>query len=124
MDHKINMNTDDAEVKLDIQSPGTWEIISLSILAIGFIGMVLVICAGGKIDINFLKTGVKVESNGLLKAISNFLDKKQNRKIKKNIINQLADLEVESPEETLELLNRVDSINTKNNDESGETTNA
>lgn len=85
-DLEIPINQGDYSVKLSLQSPGTIVLISLltgmSALAIVAI---IVSLAGGESSNEFDQEGklkFKFKTSGLLKSLSDFLDRKQERKIR------------------------------------------
>ena len=94
----ILLNTDSLKIKTTLQSPGTILLFSVSYELIFIIGLIIYLIKGGKLVIN-KKEGFKMESESILKSISEFLDRRCDRKTQESIRKKLDKLKINSPED-------------------------
>lgn len=113
--NNYNASSDDIEIKTNLESPGTVEFISNSVLALTIIGLIIVLLNGGNFELNLRITAVKVNSPGLIKKISEFLNDKQNRKTKDAITEHLKKLQIQNPEDVAKILNQLQDKNEPEN---------
>lgn len=104
-----NVDTNDVEIKLNVQSPGPIEFIS-NVWTITAIGVLLVFIVGGKFTFKKTKesTDISAESEGLIeKLLKVYQNVKQNKELnhmtEKQTKETIEKLEVELPEELKKL---------------------
>lgn len=106
----LDYNSDNFNVKLDVQSPGFIEISGLSIGGIVILGIILVAIAGGGFDLNYkedLKVGIKTD--GIIEKVRRFLTTKSNIKTKKELLEKhMKDLKIKDPQELIDILKELD----------------
>lgn len=105
VDQELPYSSESVDVKLNLRSPGIIEL-SGSVVTIIVLGIILVGLAGGKADFKLIGQKVNFESPGILKAVSDFLDKKQRRKVISKIMSEL---EVKNPEELVKIIGKIEN---------------
>lgn len=105
----LDVSSDDLEVKVNVNSPGTIDLKSRIKKTTLLAGFVLLVCGGGYVasDGSSLKTeGIK----SLLEAISNFRDREQDRDLKVQIFNKYKDsMKIKTPDDMIKLMKQVDN---------------
>lgn len=110
---KIDINKKDITFKFNVESPGTIEFITYSVVGIVALATLIVALVGADFESSFKIFGqYKFKSDGLIKKVSNFLDKKVDRKIKENLSSKLAEMEI-NPEELANILKHVNGNSDK-----------
>lgn len=107
---KTDIESDNFNVKMNVQSPGFIEISGISINGIIILGVILVGIAGGGFKFNFgdkMKGGIKTD--GLIEKIRRFVLTKSNVQAKRKLLEKhLNNLEIKDPEELIEILKELD----------------
>lgn len=101
-EEKINIKAEDVvKIKACVQSPG--DIIMFakdnSGLVMFVIGALILLINGGGLKISSI--GVDLSTTGLLKSVSEFLDRRRDRKLQKTVEKKLKNLDVDNPEDLL-----------------------
>jgi hypothetical protein len=105
----LEIDTDEFDVRLNVQSPGTVEFITYSIAGIVVMAVIMTYLIGADFSFKSRATGeIKIKTDGFLKSLSAFLDKKVERKMKDELVNKLKNLNVE-PTEIVKLLNQANN---------------
>lgn len=100
------ISSNDFEVKINLNSPGKIDLKSSIKKSTLFAGIVLAIVGGGYTSSN----GSSLKTEGLIKAISDFLDKQDNRNMKKEVFNQYKDsLNIKNPDDMIKILKQFDT---------------
>ncbi len=109
-EENLEYNSDDFNVKLDVQSPGFIEISGLAIGGIVLLGIILIAVAGGGFDIKYkddLTVGLK--SDGIIEKVRRFLKTKNNIRTKKELLEKhMKDLNIKDPKELIDILKQLD----------------
>lgn len=109
-DQNLEYNSDDFNVKLDVQSPGFIEISGLAIGGIVLLGIIIVAIAGGGFNLKYkddLTVGVKTD--GIIEKVSAFLKTKSNIQTKKALLEKhMKDLDIKDPQDLINLLKQLD----------------
>jgi len=109
-EEELELNSDNFEVKLAMQSPGFIELAGTDISGIIILGIIIVAVAGGGFK---LKVGDKVKvslkSDGIIEKIRKFLNTKNNIKTKKELLEEhIKNLQIEDPQELIDILKKLD----------------
>lgn len=106
----LDYNSDNFNVKLDVQSPGFIEISGLAIGGIVILGIIMVSIAGGGFDFNYkkdLKVGIKTD--GIIEKVRKFLKTKSNIRTKQDLLEKhMKGLKIKDPQELIEILKELD----------------
>lgn len=105
-EEKIVINKKDINLKINVQSPGTIEFITYSIIGIIVLATLVTALIGAEYESNSRPFRFKFKSDGLIKKVSDFLDKKKNREFKENLTTKLKGMDIK-PEELIEILNSI-----------------
>ncbi|MFK7002190.1 hypothetical protein V3Q90_15805 [Flavobacterium oreochromis] len=112
-DEQIEINKKDIDLKINVQSPGTIEFITYSVIGIVVLATLVTALIGAEYESNSRPFRFKFKSDGLIKKVSDFLDKKKDREFKENLTKKLKEMDIK-PEELVDLLK---SINGNSNQE-------
>jgi hypothetical protein len=108
----IDETTDNIDTKIVLSSPGYVEFLGVAGKAIAIMCLLILFINGGGFKIRIKDNfSLDLSTNGILRRINEFLNSKQDRKIKERLSEKLASLEIEKSDDIVELLN---SINLKN----------
>ena len=109
-DENLGYDSDNFNVKLDVQSPGFIEISGLAIGGIIVLGIILISIAGGGFNMNYkkdLKVGFK--SDGIIEKVRKYLKTKNNIQRKKELLEKhMKDLNIKNPDELIKILKELD----------------
>lgn len=111
----VDLDTNDIETKVNLESPGTIEFISENIQSIFIIGFLIVSLIGG----NFAISKFSFKSKGLVQSIIDFWNQSKDIKIKEQLVQQLKSLQIQSPDDIVKILNALNQ-NKQNNDSSND----
>lgn len=104
-ENQLPFNTSDINIKISVQSPGD---ILLSIVnnpqALFILGFLILLINGGGFKIE--KLGVDLSTPGLLKSISEFLDRRTDRKTKEKIAKKLENMDIKNPNDIIKLIDK------------------
>lgn len=108
----LNLNgisSDDFEIKINLNSPGKIDFKSSIKETTLFAGIVLITVGGGYTS----RDGSSIKTEGvkpLIEAISDFLDKQENRNMKREIFNQYKDsLDIKNPDDMIKIMKQFDT---------------
>ena len=100
------------DLKIHVQSPGTIEFITYAVIGIVVLSVIVVAIIGAEYEFNTRPIRFKLKSDGLIKKVSEFLDSKQNRLLKSELIKKVKDMDIK-PEEIAKILEQVSNDNSK-----------
>ncbi|HYE55465.1 MAG TPA: hypothetical protein VD996_11490 [Chitinophagaceae bacterium] len=109
-DHNIAIDRREFQVKINVQSPGTVEFISYSVIGIVILSTFVAAIVGAEFETNTRIFKHKFKSEGLLKQITNFLNNKSDRKFKEELRNKLMEMDV-NPDEIVKILEQFNKNN-------------
>ena len=100
----LSISSGDFELEININSPGKLDLKSRIKKTTYVLGLIMFLCGGGYED----KEGHKFKTDGvqvLIKSISEFLDKREERELKEKAFNKYIDsLHIKNPEEFNKLM--------------------
>ena len=105
-EEKILINKKDINLKINVQSPGTIEFITYSIIGIIVLATLVTALIGAEYESNSRPFRFKFKSDGVIKKVSDFLDKKIDREFKEILTAKLKGMDIK-PEELIEILNSI-----------------
>ncbi len=82
-------------IKIQMESPGACRLISKSVVALLVVGLIVVGISGGGLECSREK-GLQMHTDGLLHAVSDYLDRRANRQMVESIARSLDSLKVDS----------------------------
>lgn len=100
------------DLKINVQSPGTIEFITYALTGIVVLSVIVVAIIGAEYESNTRPIRFKLKSDGLMKKVSEFLDSKQNRLLKSELIKKVKDMDIK-PDEVAKILEQVNNDNSK-----------
>lgn len=114
-DNGIEGSISNVDAKMNLNSPGSIVLFSCDPYFLGALSLILYSLLGGELSIKVkgfeLKIGAK---KGLIKLVTEFLNSMQDRKLKKEVVNQLKKLDIIEPKNIIEI---IETINKKNQNE-------
>ena len=113
-DEQIEINKKDIDLKINVQSPGTIEFITYSVIGIVVLATLVTALIGAEYESNSRPFRFKFKSDGLIKKVSDFLDKKKDREFKENLTTKLKEMDIK-PAELIELLKGINGNSNQEN---------
>lgn len=113
-EEQIEINKKDIDLKINVQSPGTIEFITYSVIGIVVLATLVTALIGAEYESNSRPFRFKFKSDGLIKKVSDFLDKKKDREFKENLTKKLKEMDIK-PEELIELLKGINGNSNQEN---------
>jgi len=107
-DKQLGIDTSDISIKLNVQSPGIITFTG-AITALTIIGVMLSFIVGADFSIENNVVGkVNIKTPGIIKAIQDFLDANEKRKIKRKILKKtLNDLNIQNPQDLSDVMKKL-----------------
>lgn len=105
----IKIDVDSIDTQVNVNSPGKIKFTGVA-MTITVIGLLFVGISGGKFKVEFplVGGGAEINTPSIIKAVSDFLDAKQERDAKELLLKTyMNDLDIETPEELQTLLETV-----------------
>ncbi|MEO2070779.1 MAG: hypothetical protein ABGW99_05510 [Zunongwangia sp.] len=90
----IEINKEDFDIRINVQSPGTIEFISYSIIGLVALSVIVAAIIGAEFESNSKVLKFKFKTEGLLQRITKFLDKRQDRIMKMNLNEKLKQMDL------------------------------
>lgn len=100
----IQFNPDDIKAKISVESPGDLVVFSHVVFLITLVGgFIYAITTGG--TIKWKKSeGFELSGGNIFKSISEFLDRKKDRKFTDAVIDKMNNMEIENPNDLVKLI--------------------
>jgi len=102
-EYNLGLKPNDINIKISVQSPGD---ILLSIVnnpqTLFFFGFIILLINGGGFKVE--NWGLDLSTPGLLKSISEFLDRRKDRALKAEIKKKLENLDIDDPQDIIRLI--------------------
>jgi len=105
LEHNIKINSNDVNMKISVQSPGDILMYATKPEVLALIGLLILLVNGG--EFKWDKIGLNVGTKGLITSLSNFLDRREDRKLKADLTKKLNNLEIDDPKDLLEFLKEI-----------------
>ena len=106
---EIDDNSTIVDSKINLNSPGSIELLSAAPYIIAAIGLLVILVNGGSFKIKIEKLGfdLNIGSDGLIRKINDFLNSKKDRKLKETVKEQIKSLDIQSTEEICRILETI-----------------
>lgn len=106
----LQYNSNQVNLKLNVQSPGFIELTGSSMPAVLLLGLLIVGAAGGGFTFAYKeKVKVGLKSDGIIEKVRRFLISNENRKAKKELLQKhLDNLQIEDPQDLIKVLRELD----------------
>lgn len=101
----LQINRDDIKIKVCMQSPGDITLFSHLPEVIFLLGLIIIALNGGGLKIDRL--GFDLSTMGLIKNISDFLDRRADRKRQEILTKKLQALQIEDPQALLDIIKEM-----------------
>lgn len=103
-DADLNLDVDDIDIRLNLNSPGAVELISVSLASVLILGIIVVFITGGKMKSKHIELGTE----GLIKQLQEFFNQRDRSKLQAEVVRQaIHDLEIKDPREITKILQKV-----------------
>jgi restriction system protein len=105
-EYNLDFDISDIDVKINVNSQGKMQFLSKSgknLLLLGIISMVIIGLNGGGLKIDRPGFKLDLSTDGLIKTVSDYLDRQQDRAMKERLINSAKSLEIKTPEDLIKL---------------------
>lgn len=96
-EYNICESSEDVQMKIHLESPGTVRLICKTALYLGLIGFSLMFINGGGFNIDNKYIKISCQTNGIFKNLSDFLDRRDIRKTHDMIRTSFNRMKIESP---------------------------
>ncbi len=105
-ENSFGEDTSAVQTRVNLNSPGTVELISEASKYIFIASAIVVFLNGGGVKFKTEKLGIDVDlkTDGLIRSITNFLKERSNAKLTQSITSKLDELKVRDSQEMVELL--------------------
>ena len=103
----LGIDTKEIEIKSNVQSPGDIILAAISPQGIALIGVLIIFLNGGGLKLE--KLGFNLHTDGIIKSISNYLDRKRDREFKEMISKKIEHLDIQEPDDLVKILNEMNS---------------
>lgn len=104
---EIDANFEGVETRINLNSPGDIELWVHSVYVIGIIALLVVFINGGGFHFKGKGFDLELKTDGFLKRFNDFLNDRKNREITESVRKKLEDLNIETPEQVLDLLKGI-----------------
>lgn len=105
-EEQLDINKEDFDVRINVQSPGTIEFITYSVIGIVILSIMVVALIGAEYESKSSPFRFKFKSDGLIKKVTDFLNNKQDRIMKDDLNTKLKDMEL-NPDEVVKILEQI-----------------
>jgi hypothetical protein len=105
-DNSLSLSKKDFSAKINVQSPGTVEIISLSVVGIALVCALIGMTIGVEYEAKFGFMKFNIKTQGLLQAIIQFRTDNKNRKRMDNLMDKLNGMQLDK-EDAFKLLEQL-----------------
>ena len=102
-EHKLDFDISDIDVKININSKGKLQFLSKSGKNLLLLGIIVIGINGGGLKVDRPNFKLDLSTDGLIKTISDYLDKQQDREMRERIIKSAASLEIKTPEDLIKI---------------------
>lgn len=105
---KLDIDRNEFEVRINVQSPGTIEFISYSFVGIVVLSIFVATLIGAEIDVNTRIIKFSIKSEGLIKKVTDYLNNRTDREFKEQMIKKVKKMDIKADEivKVLEQLNK------------------
>ena len=102
-EYDLDFDITDIDVKININSKGKLQFLSKSGKNLLLLGIVVIGLNGGGLKVDRPGFKLDLSTDGLIKTISDYLDKQQDREMKVRLMNSAKSLEIKTPEDLIKL---------------------
>ncbi len=103
----VEEHFEEIETRINLNSPGDVELWKAGAVAISALAVLVVFINGGGFE--WKSAGISLKTDGLISRLNQFLNDRENRKRAESIRKKLDGLQIESPEQVIDLLNAENS---------------
>ena len=105
-ENELEIDKKSFDLKINVESPGTIEFITYAVTGIVVLSVIVVALVGAEYESNTRPIRFKLKSEGLLKKVTDFLNSKQDRVLKSELIKKVKDMEI-NPDEVAKILDKI-----------------
>lgn len=102
-ENQLQVTSEDIKVKISLQSPGDILMHAFSSEGIMILGLIIMIIKSGSFSYN-KEEGVKISTNDIFQSISEFLDRRRDRKFKSSLQKKLDSMKIDNPEDLINII--------------------
>ena len=113
VDLDIPEDTSGIETRINLNSPGTIDLVSYAPYILALIGLIVIFVNGGGLKCSIKRLGLDFEvgTSSFLDRINNALNSRQDRKLKKALGEKLRDLQISDSQEVTSILGKINERN-------------
>lgn len=102
----IGADSDEVDVRINLESPGTIELIAHTAQILGIISLIVICLNGGGLKFKASKLGINIDlhTDGLIKKINDFLNSRNNRAVRDSLRKKIDSLKIEDSAQIKKLL--------------------
>jgi restriction system protein len=107
--HNFKEETSDIETRINLNSPGTVELIGRAARFMFVIAAIVVFLNGGGVSLKVDSLGLdlNLETNGLIHSLSDFLNNQADQNIKKALADRIQELNIDDPEVISQIIKAI-----------------
>lgn len=98
-ENKIEDSAKDVSMKVQMESPGLLHFISKKKNILSTVGILVLLINGGGLEFNNKDFQFKLKTDGIIKNVSEFLDRKTDREMRDKIKDSLDSLQINTPDD-------------------------
>lgn len=98
-ENNIECSAKDVSMKVQMESPGWLHFISKKTSVLSTVGLIILLINGGGLEINNKDFQLKLKTDGIIKNVSEFLDRKTDREMREKIKDSLDSLQINTPDD-------------------------
>lgn len=102
-EYKLPFSVNDFDVTINLNSPGKITFKALSKKGLWFLAILTIAVNGGGLKIDTASIKVDLSTDGIIKSVTEFLNKEQERNIKRNLESKLDSLKIENPDDAINI---------------------
>lgn len=102
-EYDLDFDISDIDVKINVNSQGKMQFLSKSGKNLLLLGIIVIGINGGGLKVDRPGFKLDLSTDGLIKCVSDYLDKQQDRAMKERLINNAKSLDIRTPEDLINL---------------------
>ncbi len=102
-EYHLDFDISDIDVKINVNSQGKMQFLSKSGKNLLLLGIIVIGINGGGLKVETEGFNLDLSTDGIVKVVSDYLDKQQDRAMKERLINSAKSLEIKTPEDLIKL---------------------
>lgn len=110
----LEIKKEEFDLRINVQSPGTIEFITYSVVGIVVLSIIIVALIGAEFESKTRPIRFSIKSDGLFKKVTDFLNAKKDRLMKDELIKKVKQMEI-NPDEVAKILEQLNKNDNSQN---------